>query len=226
MRLVSLAFAVLLLGALAHADVIEPGTHPIDKCVKVIWRDSMPDYVVIGAVSPISSTNPVEFVQITNNTCINAGMHYKFDRFEIYYAKSGYISQVGLSGIKTVPDQHGRMMVSDENLAKPAMLSLDSISAPYAPYYVSDSDGSKSVTIAYNLYPCRGVFCISKLSEVKSQHLITQEAPYPGEPDSPPAPPGDDMPPSPPGDDVPPAPPADPISSFICWLLGIFGGKC
>jgi len=255
MKFAALAFAVILLGALAHADVIEAGTHPIEKCVKMTWdAEGASDYAFIGAISPITSNGQVEFVPIENGFCINAGTHYKFDRFEIYYAKSSYISRVGLLGIKTAPvDDYGHMGVSDENVGKVSMLSLESISAPYAPYYVSDSDGSKSVAITYNIYPCRGTFCINKQSEVKSPDpidpdLINREAPKPGEPgDSPPSPPGrdvpsgsgnvtaQDVPPSPPGDDVPPSPPGDdvpqpaaanPFQSFICWLVGIFGGKC
>ena len=151
MKLVALAFALMLVGALAHADVIDPNTHSIHKCVKITGLDVYSGYAFIGTVSgPGPSSNlATEIVQIANSECIVTGAHYKFDRFSVYYANKSYIDRVGISGIKTgTADQYGRRELQDGNLVK---VGGSIVSAPYAAYYVDDWDTSKNVTLEYGV---------------------------------------------------------------------------
>jgi hypothetical protein len=243
MKLYALAFALMLLGALAHADTIDPGTHAIEKCVKITGLDAYPDYAFLGVVSSITSNSPPTIVQIDNGKCIQTGSHYKFDRFDVYYANKSYIEEVGISGIKTaivVRAGDGRQGVADMNLVR---LGGDTVSAPYMPYYVSDEDDSRLVTIIYEIAPSDGGFAARKIAEWKSRFLHQQESPYPGRPygDEPPPLPtgnesddGGDMPPPPPDGanrtQLPPVPTplaaSHPLEAFWCWLIGIFGMKC
>jgi hypothetical protein len=261
MKLAALAFAIMLLGALSHADVIAPNTHAIEKCVKITGLDAYPGFVFLGVVSPISSPQaPPTLVQIFNGECIDAGSHYKFDRFLLYYADKSHFDRVGISGIKTgnvtisgicpwdsgqggsgalqqqapLPPGMDATCVAMQTITDPAFSQVyvdGSFSAPYAPYYVSDSDDSKSVTIEYGVYEMGrgGGLAVRKVSEEKSRYVHRQENPYPARPgDSPPAPPGGDSQPDPPGE-MPPSPqPAatNVFQSFICWLFGLFGMKC
>ncbi len=178
-----LACALLMLCALpsmAFADSIMPNTHAIDKCVKITGLDAYPNYTFIGVVSPISSPNsPLEFVKIANNDCIVTGSHYKFDSFSIYYTTKAYYEKVGMNGIETGNiSSNGRQGVVDENLV---LISGDIASAPYAPYYVSDTDSAKSVTIKYGIRVQKGAFFMSKVSEEKSNQPLQKEAPVPGQ---------------------------------------------
>jgi hypothetical protein len=260
MKLFALAFALLLLGAFAHADVIAPNTHQIEKCVKITGLDAYPGIVFVGVVSPISSPGtPPTLLQISNGKCIDAGSHYKFDRFLLYYANRSHFDRVGISGIKTgnvtvsgicpwdsgqggsgalqqapLPPGMDATCVAMQTITDPAFSQVyvdRSFSAPYAPYYVSDSDDSKSVTIEYRVYEMGrgGGLAVRKVSEEKSRFLQQQENPYPGRPgnDAPPAPPGDNPAPQPHPVPQYPAPVAQNLfQSFWCWLLSIFGGKC
>jgi hypothetical protein len=230
MKFAALVFALLLVGTLAHSDTIMPNTHGIEKCVKITGLDAYPNYTFIGVVSPISSPNsPLEFVKIANNGCIATGSHYKFDSFSVYYANSSYIEKIGMNGIKTgVIDGHGRKGVTDGNLT---LVGGEQPSAPYAPYYVSDSDSSKSVTIEYRLecqqraetcvmpnkcadtaiYDCK----LIKAKEEKSSQPIKQ--------------PGNDLPPAPPDEPRTPTPqnpaptPLNQYEAFWTWFMNSLG---
>ena len=220
MKFAALVFALLLVGTLAHADTIMPNTHRIEKCVKVTGLDAYPGYTFIGAISPISSpSSPVEFVKIQNNECIVTSSHYKFDSFSVYYANNSYIEKIGMNGIKTgVIDEHGRKGVTDENLVA---ISGEAVSAPYMPYYVSDTDSAKSVTIKYGIRMQKGVFFMSKISEEKSNLLLNATGN-----EMPPAPPNDTIQPHTPTPQNPAPTPDNPFAAFWCWLMGLFGTKC
>lgn len=228
-----LACALLMLCALpsmAFADTIMPDTHAIEKCVKITGWDAYQNYVFIGAVTPIMSGGQLEFVKIANNECIATGGHYKFDSFSIHYTTKAYYEKVGLGGIKTGNiSSNGRQGVVDGNLT---LVGGEQPSAPYAPYYVSDSDSAKSVTIEYRLecqqmvetcvmpnkctdtaiYDCK----LIKVKEEKSNQPIKQ--------------PGDDLPPAPPDDNHPPTPqnpaptPLNQYEAFWSWVMNLFGG--
>jgi len=206
--------ACLMLCALpsvAFADVIMPNTHAIEKCVKISGLDAYPNYTLIGVVSPVMG-GPLELVKITNSQCIAAGSHYKFDRFSIYYTNTSYYEKVGMSGIKTGNSTNGRQEVTDDALL---LIGVEQASAPYAPYYVSDTDSSKSITMEYNVYSCRGGLCLQKLKETKSDLPLNATA--------------DGLPPSPPGEPVnPPRPENAPsaLEAFWCWLTSLFGQNC
>ena len=233
-----LACALLMLCALpatAFADTIEPNTHSIEKCVKITGLDAYPGYTFIGVAGFITSSNTAPtLVQIAEGQCIDAGAHYKFDPFAVYYANKSYIDKVGLSGIKTgTVNQDGtRQGLDDENLIK---VGGDSVSHPYGPYYVSDIDFlSKSVTIEYKLEctsrateACFVAPCPSELTGCNLTKVNEEKSGQPlGQPDN-------DTPPAPPGNEPPkpnmPLPPnwnSNPFMNFVCWLMGIFGQKC
>jgi len=214
-----LACALLMLCALpsvAFADTIMPDTHSIEKCVKITGLDAYPSHTFVGAVSPIMSGGQPEFVKIANNDCIVTGSHYKFDSFSIYHMNKSYYEKVGFGGIKTGNvSSNGRQGVVDKNLT---FVGGEQASAPYAPYYVSDSDAAKSVTIEYRLEKSEGGYKLTKVKEEKSSLPLNET--------------GNDLPPAPPGEPHAPTPqnPAptqlEPFQALWCWLMGIFGAAC
>ncbi|MFA5929640.1 MAG: hypothetical protein WC861_02050 [Candidatus Micrarchaeia archaeon] len=227
-----LACALLLLSALpavAFADVIEPNTHAIEKCVKITGLNAYPNIALVGEVTAIgSSYTAPQLVQITNNNCISIGNHYKFDPFRVYYVEKSYIDRFGVSGIVTgnISGCSGactKQGITDKNLF---LLGGDAVSAPYAPYYVSDTDSAKSVMMEYML-ECQP-------DADKCMNMAGCGAPIScsltlanGQ--------GGELPPAPPDDNTNPKPqtplPAQldngqMLQAFWCWLMGLFGQKC
>ncbi|MCX6771061.1 MAG: hypothetical protein NTX79_03325 [Candidatus Micrarchaeota archaeon] len=223
-----LACALLLcaLPSVAFADLIMPNTHSIEKCVKITGLDAYQNYTFIGVVSPISSGAPLGLVQIKNGLCIDAGSHYKFDSFSVYYANKSYFEKVGISGIKTgnlsvpgeCPGGCTRQGITDENLA---LLGGDYVSAPYAPYYAGDSDPSKSVTIEYRLECQQDADKCMSITGCGVPHIIGCNLTKAKEEKS-------NQPLNATGGVQPPVPQgsSSPLAAFWCWLLGLFGQAC
>jgi len=94
MKFAALAFALLLVGALAHADVIEPNTHAVDRCVKVTNVDSFPGIYLIAEITAPGTTNQTQSMYaVKQGECLTKG--YKFDGFNVYWANRSYIDSVG-----------------------------------------------------------------------------------------------------------------------------------
>jgi hypothetical protein len=75
---------ILFSSGAAFADVIAPGTHTIQKCVKIINTDEFSDYVFIGTISLGAPRQPF-FQMIDSNACLDKG--YKFNSYNIYAFK-------------------------------------------------------------------------------------------------------------------------------------------
>jgi len=80
-------FGLILLGlsfsySFVSADVPPPGSHFLERCVKIVNLDAFPEISLIGYY-----TGPMiekyEVYQIKNNECLTQG--YKFNEFSIYW---------------------------------------------------------------------------------------------------------------------------------------------
>ena len=188
MKLAVLAFVFLLAGALAHADVIPSGSHPVSRCVLVTNLDSYPGIYLIGGIVPVGGQAPQLYI-INQSECLTKG--YKFNSFNVYWAPKSYIDSVG--GAQN----------ADKNSE-----SMHLITSEINPYggYVPDSDPKTNETIEYSLMNASDSYTLQLVSD-----------------GVPPLPPNDTIQPQP----QPPAPTQpSPLSSFWCWLVGIFGQKC
>jgi len=92
MRIAALAFALLFIGTLAHADMIPIDSYPVNRCIKVTNIDSHPDIYLIGEMVPVGNQTPQLYI-IESNKCLSKG--YKFNSFNIYYADKMEIDSLG-----------------------------------------------------------------------------------------------------------------------------------
>ncbi|MFA6328181.1 MAG: hypothetical protein WCY41_01930 [Candidatus Micrarchaeia archaeon] len=214
-----LACAFLMLSALpsvVFADVIMPGTHAVDRCVKATNLDSYPDIYLIGEILPVGNQAP-QLYFIESDKCLSKG--YKFNTFNIYWAKKNYVDSLGgLGGINVssrenilpecgtsdCPPGAAKNIISDS--------SLHFITNQIEPYggFVPDTDTKTNETLEYRLEcaPFAGK-CMNMLGCSANCNLTLS------------------------GGDVPPQPPAPtplgtsrPLEAFWCWLTSLFGGKC
>ncbi|MFA4983659.1 MAG: hypothetical protein WC588_05610 [Candidatus Micrarchaeia archaeon] len=231
MKVAALAFALLLIGALAHADVIQPNTHPVDRCVKVINVDSYPDIYLIAEVMGPGGGKTDSLYIIRQGECLTKG--YKFNELNIYWAKKIYIDYIGGVGKLDTGSRAVRQMkecIVGQCVPNAGTIDNDNlhfITSDINPYggYLPDSDPKTSETIEYRLECTRQMVpCLMAPCEEELSCKLAKVKETTGN--------GGDMPPEPPGNETHPKPqnpaptPLEPLQSFWCWLMGVFGGKC
>jgi len=88
--LLGLGFSPLL----ASADVIMPGTHPLDRCAKIVNLDKYPNISLIARITgPMVSDS--EFSLIENDKCLSKG--YKFNSLQVLVVEKDYIDSIGIN---------------------------------------------------------------------------------------------------------------------------------
>ena len=87
MKFAALVFALMLVGTLAHADVIPGGSHPVDRCAKITNIGSYPDIYLIGEIVPVGN-QAAQLSIIEQGTCLSKG--YKFNTFNIFCVVFGW----------------------------------------------------------------------------------------------------------------------------------------
>ena len=213
MKVAALAFALLLVGTLAHADVIPGGAHPVDRCVNVINLGSYPDIYLIGEIVPVGNQAP-QLYFIEQGKCLTKA--YKFNTLNIYYAYKNEIDSLGgLDKLNTTRKIHEPTAASENSRRADFFVASDQrlhfITNQIEPYggYVPDSDPKTNETLEYKMASTAGGYTLQLASEEM--------------PPLPPAPPDDNRPLTPQN----PAPtPLEPLQAFWCWLMGLFGTKC
>jgi len=230
MRFAAIAFALVLIGTLAHADAIEP-THPVDRCAKIINVDSFPDIYLIAEVMSPGATKANYLYTINQSSCLPKG--YMFNSLNIYWAKRIYIDYIGgvgklNTGRRTVHEMKecivGQCEPDAGTIDNDNLHFLTSGINPYGGY-VPDWNSTTSETIEYRLECARqAVPCFQAPCEEELSCKLVKVKETAGN--------GGDMPPAPPEDGAHPEPqnpaptPLEPLQPFWCWLLGMFGGKC
>ena len=237
MKLVALVFALLVAGALANADVIPGGSHPVSRCAKITNMDSYPGIYLIGEIVPVGNQAP-ELSIMQQGACLSKG--YKFNTFNTYYADKAEIDSLGgLDKLNTTRIIHQPSAESENSRRADFFVAADPrlhfITNQIEPYggYAPDSDPKTNETLEYRL-ECQPYAdkCMNAAGcgtpHAVSCNLTLANGTAPGG-ELPPAPPNDNgsgQPPKP----LPPAPaPLDNsqmLQSFWCWLMGLFGQKC
>jgi hypothetical protein len=105
MRFPALAFAFLLLGAFAHADVLPDDGRYIPTCMKIANLGEYPDLVLIVEYFSLSNndTNATQtsFFLFSGDSCSSLPNYNPSAATRIHYASKQYLDSVGgLSGIK------------------------------------------------------------------------------------------------------------------------------
>ena len=90
-------FGIIFLFAinLLHADVIEPGTHPVDKCVRFDNAENVPGTTFIAHIEAVSGEAPSYVIK--NGQCLQKG--YKFNTLSIYALPTSEIEGTGIEKI-------------------------------------------------------------------------------------------------------------------------------
>jgi len=239
MKFAALVFAFLLIGSIAHADVIMPGTHFIPSCWRIANNHS--DIVLFGEIISIMGNGANSTVaRINSGECIVADS-YKFDSFRVYGVDKTYLDSVGgLDGLtKGRVDYPGtcqggcyKNQITD---SKAQLLSQEL--HPNSPYYVSDNDSTKKIYFNYVLEKTGDGYKLSKDGEPVREYVFpncADDAITCKDGSTVMRDPGNNCEFSPCPSDLPPAPPGEPhtptqpgaLESFWCWLMGLFGGKC
>ncbi len=143
-------FVSLLAISFVHADIIDPDTHPLNRCVKIVDANTNPDYVLISFVTgPIADSEKPTVVD--SNTCLSKG--YKFNSLKLYAFDKSYFNTVGIEGIKV-----GKQSVPGDcagGCFMPAMTDEHAIQVTpnIEPYggYVSDKDSRTKESIEYSI---------------------------------------------------------------------------
>ena len=78
--------------SIAQADVIFEGTHPVNKCVKIINSLDFPQYYVVGYLEGPMVT--ISNYVVRPSECLTKG--YKFTTLSIYLADRNYIDSIGV----------------------------------------------------------------------------------------------------------------------------------
>ena len=233
MKFAALVFALLLVGTLAHADVIPGGSHSVSRCAKVTNVGSYADIYLIAEIVPVGN-QAAQLSIIEQGVCLSKG--YKFNSFNIYYADKNEIDSLGrLDKLNTSRIIHQPTAESEGSLRADFLVAADPrlhfITNQIEPYggYVPDSDPKTNETLEYKLEclqyatACIGAPGCGVPHSVDCKLTLADGTDPDG--DLPPAPPGD-TPPQPPKP-LPPAPtPLEPLQAFWCWLMGLFGTKC
>jgi len=239
MKILALVFTFLLMGSIAHADVMMPNTHFIPSC----WRiaNNYSDIVLFGEIIPImGNMHNTTIVRINNGECIVADS-YKFDSFRVYGVDRAYVDSVGgLDGLARgkvdyVGECPGGCYKNQINDSHAQMLSQEL--RPNSPYVVSDNDSTKKIYFNYVLEktgdgyelkkdgePVREyVFpnCADDVMTCKDGSTVMRNEGNDCEFDPCPV----DMPPAPPGEPHTPTQPGA-LDAFWCWLVGLFGQRC
>ena len=232
MKFAALVFALLLVGTLAHADVIPPDVHYVPTCLRI---SNIGDYQDMQLIVETFSMNADD----------TAATHTSLELFggdacagnyappaqnaltKLHYVSKRYLDSVGgLAGIKlgsaSAPIIDGqiniiRMGINDSNVhALQEVVPLRNTAG------ARDSDGVGYYVEQWKLTGSNGSFHLAGFELVKMKGSI-------------PVLPGDAPPkPLPPNDTVqPPAPPApmpekapNALEAFWCWLMGLFGQTC
>jgi len=205
MKFAALVFALMLVGTLAHADVIPGGSHPVSRCVKVTNLDSYPDIYLIGEIMPVGN-QAAQLSIIEQGACLSKG--YKFNTFNIYYADKNEIDSLGgLDKLNTTRKIHEPTAESEGSLRPDFLVAADPllhfITNQIEPYggYVLDSDPTTNETIEYIMVKTSSGYTLQLESET--------------------------MPPAPPDTPTPkPENAPTPLEAFWCWLMSIFGQNC
>ena len=234
MKIAALAFALLLIGAFAHADVIPTGSHPVSRCAKIMNMDSYPSIYLIGEIVPVGGQE-VQLSFIQQGACLSKG--YKFNSFNIYYADKKQIDALGgLDKLNVTRKIHEPTAESEGSLRPDFLVAADPrlhfITSQIEPFggYAPDSDPKANETLEYRLECLQETDkCMNMAGCVNAQtiscKLTLDSSTGPGG-DLPPAPPNDTVQPHTPTPQNPAPTPLEPLQSFWCWLMGLFGQKC
>lgn len=143
-------FSLAVLPSLASADVILPGSHYVEECVKVVNLDRFPDIVLTGYYTG-PMVKDYETYTIKNNECWTKG--YKLNSFKVYYNQKEKAGQIGTDNFFDIPENisGGSVADSDHTSKKTVEYSLATSSDNKVILYKSKviseyNDGSPSKT--------------------------------------------------------------------------------
>ncbi len=211
--MISLSF----LSSIAFADVIMPGTHPLNLCAKITNLDQFQDISLIGFITgPMIGT--YQTYEIKQNDCMSKG--YKFNSLAIYWVPTTYLSQVGgIDSLKTksteqtepgcTTDAGAPCTTSAYVFDDPQVHLLASHVETYGGN-VPDSDPRTTETIDYSL-----------VRASDGSITLSEENGTTPMPPAPPNPSNNTTNPNP-----SPTPSRGFLESIYCSIISIFGGKC
>jgi hypothetical protein len=78
----------ILLSKQSFCDVIPNNSHSVEKCVKIIYQEEYPDFLLLATVQHPGGGAPNCFL-INSGKCLEKG--YKFNRLTIYAARKEYL---------------------------------------------------------------------------------------------------------------------------------------
>ena len=154
----SVFLVISLFASSAKADVIFEGTHPIDKCVKIINSLDFPQYYVVGYLRGPMVTIPNYIVQ--SNECLTKG--YKFTSLSLYLADRKYIDSIGIENFNPSATNYGNNFYILSDQIEPSggyVADNNALQAEYVEYNLVKSAGDKfelqktKDTPLYNSFP-------------------------------------------------------------------------
>jgi hypothetical protein len=134
------------MNALSLADVILPGTHPVQCCTKIVNSGGFPDIIVIGYIRAVNGST--DRYVANQDSCLTKG--YKFNGFYLLWTPKSYFDSVGLANLPI--DDFIKGLGKKTSGAADSRLHLFTNSLTIGSYIVPDSNTLISVEGAYKLY--------------------------------------------------------------------------
>ncbi len=216
--------------SVAFADILPPDSHSLDLCVKIANLVEFPDVTIVGLIQgPMSSESGYRLSEVAGGTCLGKG--YKFNSLSLYAVKKNGLGPSGVQslGVKTTTkpnegciDENGQTCTYKAYSIDDSRAQLLSDAIETYGGYISNSDQRSSVSVNYYLAEGQN----GKISLVKGEtttkytdgrEIRSGERPASAKTPFPPIP------------SPPPSPNSvqkDFFSSFICFFVQLFGGRC
>jgi hypothetical protein len=134
---------------LASGDIMPDNSHPLERCVKFVNLDEVPDVVLIGYVIGPMIRN-YEAYQIEDDVCLDKG--YKFNSLNIYWTKKENFSSLDLKNLsgKLKNGSRDDLMIGHD-VYLPTNLTLLFEELESFGGYVDDSNPLIKETIEYSI---------------------------------------------------------------------------
>jgi len=206
--------ALLLFGLLAvsfaHADVIMPGTHQVDRAVTISNAEIFSGKYLLAVVD--GPTGGLATAIIKNGEVLEKG--YKFNSYHVFWAPKDYVDKVGVTNIVVDSCYFSQDYCKGLNVsANLPDSNLHLVSNEIEPYggFVDDTDTIQAERITYAVVDNGN----GNLTLVKTSYL--KKYPIVGWVDQ-------NVMPTPSIQPVTPS--RDWLSGILCFFKSLFGGSC